>query len=88
MEKTDARKALKYAVSREMLKLYGVLLLADITLLAGTWTGFNWMQRGGTAGLIGQVLTTVLVISGIVLGVVGLVAFIYKVLADADRESE
>lgn len=84
MRRVEAKEALKYAFSQEMLKLYGTLLLADISLIVGFSFTTNWAGVGGTSGFIGQVLGTLLLIAGFVIGVVGMVAFIYKVIADAN----
>lgn len=88
MSEIKAREALKYALSRELLKLYGLLLLADLSVISGAWISANWAMRGGTAGIIGQIFGPALLLIGFILGVVGIVAFIYKVLTDANRAAE
>lgn len=88
MTGVSAKEALKYAFSQEMLKIYGTLLLADISLIVGLSFSTNWAGVGGTSGLIGQVFGSLLLLAGFVIGVGGIVAFIYKVIADANSRKE
>jgi len=84
MARIKAREALKYAFSKEMLKIYSTLLLADLILIAGLLVNANWTIRGGTSGLIGQVTGGLLLIAGFLIGIGGIVAFLYKLIADAN----
>lgn len=86
MPNVEAKEAIKYAFSSEMLKLYGLILAADVALIIGLFLRSTWAARGGTSGLIGQVLGIILLLIGLLAGVAGLVGLIYKIIADATRE--
>jgi uncharacterized membrane protein len=79
----EAREALEYALSKDMLHLYGVILSGYIALIVAGWFGTNWAVLGGTAGIIGQLLTALLFLGGFATAFTGLVAFIYKLVSDA-----
>jgi hypothetical protein len=85
MAAVEPREAFAYALSRGMLTLYGVVLLGYVGLIVGTWLGASWGVRGGGAGLIGQFLGAALVVAGFVAVLGGLVALVYKVIADANE---
>lgn len=83
MGRMKASEALLYAFSREMLKIYGILILSDISLISGYSLTTKWASRGGMSGSIGSIIGAALLIMALILGIGGLVAFIYKILNDA-----
>lgn len=85
MTTVTPREALKYALSREMAILYGVVLGGYIALLAGGWLAANWAIRGGGAGFVGQLVAAVLFLLGFVAILGGLIGFVYKMIADANH---
>lgn len=84
MVTVTTRQAVEYGLSREMLRLYGLVLLGYVALGLGSWFGANWAPRGGGAGLIGQVLGIALAVCGFVIVLGGFVGIVYKVIADAN----
>ena len=85
MTAVEPRDAFAYALSRGMLTLYGVVLLGYVALVVGGWLGASWGVRGGGGGLIGQFLGALFVVAGFVAVLGGLVALVYKVIADANE---
>lgn len=85
MATVQPREALKYALSREMALLYGVLLTGYVAILLGGWFSARWAIRGGGAGVIGQLLAVGLFLLGFVAVLGGFIGFVYKVIADANH---
>lgn len=81
------REAFGYALSREMLTLYGVFVGGYVLLIIGTWFGFNWATRGGGGGLVGQLLAALLTLAGFVTILGAVIGFAYKVIADANSRA-
>lgn len=84
MATVSPREALGYALSREMAILYGVVLAGYVGMLLGAWIGTGWAVRGGGGGFVGQILSAVLFLGGVVAVLAGLVGIVYKVIADAN----
>lgn len=84
MATVSPREALAYALGPEMLALYALVLAGYVSLLLGTWFGWNWAVRGGGAGVVGQLLAAAFALVGLVAILGGLVALVYKVIADAN----
>ena len=84
MTVVTAREALGYALGREMLLLYLVVLVGYAAMLLGGWFASNWALRGGGAGFVGQFLATIVFLLGFVAVLGGLIGFVYKVIADAN----
>ena len=78
------REALVYALGREMVVLYAVVVAGYVGLILGGWFGATWALRGGGAGLLGQLLAAGLFLAGFVAALGGLIGFVYKVIADAN----
>ena len=85
MAAVSPREALKYALSREMALLYAVVLAGYVAMILGGWFASSWALRGGGAGFVGQILAAALFLAGIVAVLGGLIGFVYKVIADANR---
>ncbi|MFD1597641.1 hypothetical protein ACFSBX_01515 [Halobellus rarus] len=79
-----AKEALGYALGREMLLLYLVVLAGYVAMLLGGWFASGWALRGGGAGFLGQLLAAVCLLAGFVAVLGGLIGFVYKVIADAN----
>lgn len=60
-----------YALDRETLVLYGVVLAGYVGLLAGAWFGVHWAVRGGGAGGIGRALSVGFLVAGFAAVVAG-----------------
>ena len=83
MDPVDAEEALTYAVSREMVAIYLVVLVGILLQLVGPQF-FLPISRFSTVGrLFGAVFTVV----GFVATFVGSVALLYKLVADAVARS-
>lgn len=84
MATVGPREALGYALSREMALLYGVVLAGYIGMILGAWIGASWAMRGGGGGFVGQILSAVLFLGGLVAVLAGIIGLVYKVIADAN----
>lgn len=84
MATVPPRDAVAYALDREMLALYGVVLAGYVGLLAGAWLGVNWAVRGGGARGLGRALSVLLLVAGFAAIAAGLVGLVYEVIADAN----
>lgn len=85
MSAVTPREALSYALSKDMIVLYATVIVGYIALGVGGGLASTWALRGGLAGVIGQLMTAVLFLGGFVAVLGGLIAFIYKVIADANE---
>jgi uncharacterized membrane protein len=84
MTVVTAREALGYALGREMLLLYLVVLAGYVAILLGGWFASGWAVRGGGGGVVGQLLAAVCLLAGFVAVLGGLIGFIYGVIADTN----
>ena len=82
MQPVPAPRALGYALSRDVVGIYLVVLTGLVLLVA--IPQFLVQFRFGLAGVIGDLSQ----LAGFVLGHVGLVALLFKVIADAVAETE
>ncbi|MFC6871839.1 hypothetical protein [Halobellus marinus] len=85
MSAVTAREALAYALSRELAILYAVVLGGYVALLFAGWFASGLALRGGGGGFLGQLLAAGLFLVGFVAVLGGLIGFVYKVIADANR---
>ena len=79
MDPVDAEEALTYAVSREMVAIYLVVLVGILLQLVGPRLFFPISRFLRVGRLLGTVFTVV----GFVATFVGSVALLYKLVADA-----
>ena len=79
MEPVDAEEALTYAVSREMVAIYLVVLTGILLQLVGP----RFFLRISRFSTVGRLLGTVFTVVGFVATFVGSVALLYKLVADA-----
>ena len=79
MEPVDAEEALTYAVSREMVAIYLVVLVGILLQLVGP-AFFLPLRR---IPVVGELLGLVFTVVGFVATFVGSVALLYKLVADA-----
>ena len=87
MSSVQTREAFWYALSREMLLLYGLFLIGYLFLILGAWFSVELAWRGGGAGLIGQLIAALLFLVGFITVLGSLVGFAYKVIADANARA-
>lgn len=78
------RDAVEYALGRGVVALYALILAGYVSVLVGSWFGWNWAVRGGGAGTVGQLLAAIFVLGGFLAILGGLIALAYKVIADAN----
>ena len=78
MDPVDAEEALTYAVSREMVAIYLIVLIGILLQLVGP--RLLPVSRFST---VGQLFGTVFTVVGFVATFVGSVALLYKLVADA-----
>ena len=78
MDPVDAEEALTYAVSREMVAIYLIVLIGILLQLVGP--RFIPVSRFSR---IGRLFGTVFTVAGFVTTFVGSVALLYKLVADA-----
>ncbi|WP_144901976.1 hypothetical protein [Halobellus captivus] len=88
MTAITAKQALAYALGREMILLYAVVLVGYVATLLGGWFASGWALRGGGGGTVGQLLAAVFLLAGIVAALGGLVGVVYKVIADANEVAQ
>lgn len=88
MTSVTSREALSYALSRDMVVLYATVVLGYITMAIGGGLASGWAVRGGLSGLIGLLLAMVFFFGGFLTVLGGLIAFIYKVIADANKAAQ
>ncbi|MFQ3275024.1 MAG: hypothetical protein ACI9LV_000508 [Candidatus Nanohaloarchaea archaeon] len=80
MPEKKAVNALKYALSREILKLFGVIVAGWVMIAAGVYMSADpWRFRF----ILYRILEPVLYLGGTLVFYAGLVAMIYKVISDA-----
>ncbi len=79
MEPVDAEEALTYAVSREMVAIYLVVLVGVLLQLVGP----GFLLPISEFSTVGRLLGLVFSVVGFVATFVGSVALLYKLVADA-----
>jgi hypothetical protein len=82
MPDVKAVKALRYAFSREILKLFAVIVLGWLMIVTGFYLASDpWRFRS----ILYRVLEPLLYLGGILVFYGGLVALVYKIFKDAQR---
>lgn len=82
MPDIDAVDALRYALSREVLKLFAVIVLGWLMIAAGVYIASDpWRFRF----ILYRILEPVLYLGGTLVFYAGLVALLYKIFSDAQR---
>ncbi|MFT4892949.1 MAG: hypothetical protein ACI8Z7_000740 [Candidatus Nanohaloarchaea archaeon] len=80
MNEEKAVEALKYALSREVLKLFAVIVLGWLMIAVGIYLSADpWRFRF----ILYRLLEPVLYLGGTLIFYAGLVALLYKVIRDA-----
>ncbi len=87
MSPIQSRTALRYALSREMAILYGVVLVGYVVTLFGGWFAVRRVIWGGGFRFVAEILTPALFAIGFVIILAGLIGIAYKLIADATRYS-
>lgn len=82
MPEVKAVDALKYAFSREVLKLFAVIVVGWLMIAAGVFMASDpWRFRF----VLYRILEPVLYLGGTLVFYTGLVALIYKIFSDSQR---
>ena len=71
-----------------MAMLYAVVLVGYVAILLVGLSASRWAVREGMAGVVGQLMAGILLLAGTVAVLAGLIAFVYKVIADANSVAQ
>jgi hypothetical protein len=85
MAVVTAREALRYVVSREMAVLYAVVIVGSLLLGLGVRPFF--LGPRSNLFLVADLLRVLFVVAGTVLVYGGLIAILYKLVADANARA-